>query len=221
VVATTPSSSEHPDRLVRAEGARGDVLNNRVVTSQPPDHSNGESASRSRRKLLLPAVILVALVLLGAGVLALTGVLGGESPSQTAEEVSVQELRDFAASSGSAVYWAGALPGRRLELTEAEGNNVFIRYLTDDAVVGDGRPAFTTVGTYAFDGAYREVQRRGKSKGMETRPVPGGGLATWSEKRPSSVYLGFPGSDLLVEVYDPDPQRARALALSSEVGPVR
>ena len=203
-----------------AEGRSRHALNKEVVTSQPPENASGAPVSRSRRKLLVPAVILAALVLLVAGVLALTGVVGRESPSP-AEEVSVQELRDFAASSGSAVYWAGAMPGRRLELTEAQGNNVFVRYLTDDAVVGDGRPAFTTVGTYAFDGAYREVQRRGKSKGMETRPVPGGGLATWSEKRPSSVYLGFPGSDLLVEVYDPDPQRARALALSSEVGPVR
>ena len=87
--------------------------------------------------------------------------------------------------------------------------------------MGDERPAFTTVGTYAFDGAYREVQRRGEGEGIQTRQAPGGGLATWSEGRPTSVYLGFPGSDLLVEVYDPDPQRARALALAGEVGPVR
>ncbi len=201
------------------------VLNTEGVTSQPRDSAGGGGVPRSRRKLLLPAAALVALLLLVVAVLVLTGALGGgargEGPSKGAQEVSVKELRDFAASSGSAVYWAGALPGRRLELTEAKGSNFFVRYLTGEAVVGDGRPAFTTVGTYAFDGAYREVQRRGKAKGMETRPAPGGGLATWSKKRPSSIYLGFPGSDLLVEVYDPDPQRARDLALSGEVGPVR
>ena len=184
----------------------------------------GEAASRSRRGPLV-AIAALALLALAIGiVLALTGVVGapgGEPGSSAVRRVSVQELREFAASSPRAVYWAGAIPGRRLELTQARGDNVFVRYLSGDAAVGDGRPAFTTVGTYAFDGAYREVQRRGRSKGMETRPAPGGGLATWSEKRPSSVYLGFPGSDLLVEVYDPDPQRARALALSSEVGPVR
>lgn len=194
------------------------------MTSPSPDRATRGTLPRSRRKLLLAAAVLLALLLLVVGVLVLTGALGGtgrESPSPVAQEVSVQELRSIAASSDSAVYWAGARPGRRIELTEAEGNNVFVRYLTDQAVAGDPRPAFTTVGTYAFDGAYREVRRRGRSRGMETRPAPGGGLATWSDKRPSSVYLGFPGSDLLVEVYDPDPRLARALALSAEVGPVR
>ncbi len=194
------------------------------MTSTSPDRATRGTLPRSGRKLLLPAAVLLALLLLVVGGLVLTGVLAGtsrESPSPVAQEVSVQELRNIAASSDSAVYWAGPRPGRRIELTEVEGNNVFVRYLTGEAAAGDRRPAFTTVGTYAFDGAYREVQRRGKAKGMESRPAPGGGLATWSDKRPSSVYLGFPGSDLLVEVYDPDPRFARALALSAEVGPVR
>jgi hypothetical protein len=56
---------------------------------------------------------------------------------------------------------------------------------------------------------------------MQSRPAPGGGLATWSTERPSSVYLGFPGSNVLVEVYDPSPKRARELALSGRVGRVR
>jgi hypothetical protein len=57
-------------------------------------------------------------------------------------EVSVAELRDFAAASDRAVYWAGALPGRRLELTEASGGNVFVRHLTADAWSATGvRPS--------------------------------------------------------------------------------
>jgi hypothetical protein len=156
-------------------------------------------------------------------ILFLTGVLGGgneDSSGAVSREVSVSELRDFAGSNGRTVYWAGELPGRRLELTEAE-RNVWVRYLTGDAVVGDGRPAFTTVGTYPFNSSLREVRRRSRAKGMDSRPAPDGGLATWSVQRPNSVYLALPDSNVLVEVYDPDAQRARALALSSEVGPVR
>jgi hypothetical protein len=177
----------------------------------------------SRRKLVLPVVALVALLSIVLAVLALTGLLGGDGqpPSEAAQEVSVQELREFATSSDRPVYWAGAIPGRRLELTDTRGDNVFVRYLTGDAVVADGRPAFTTVGSYPFDAAYREVQKRSKAKGMDGRPAAGGGLATWSVKRPNSVYLGYPGSDVLVEVYDPDAGRARELAISGEVGPVR
>ncbi|CAA9516885.1 MAG: hypothetical protein AVDCRST_MAG17-2338 [uncultured Solirubrobacterales bacterium] len=194
------------------------------MASQPAPGADEEPVPRSGRRLRW-AVVLLAVLLLGVVVaLAVTGSRGGSgegSRSDAPREVSVRELRDFAAASESAVYWAGAIPGRRLELTTARGGSVFVRYLRGDAVVGDERPAFTTVGTYAFDGAYREVQRRGEGEGTETREAPGGGLATWSKARPSSVYLAFPGSDLLVEVYDPDPQRARTLALSGEVGPVR
>ena len=44
---------------------------------------------------------------------------------------------------------------------------------------------------------------------MDSRPVPGGGLATWSVKRPNSVYVASPDANRLIEVYDPDAERAR------------
>lgn len=86
-------------------------------------------------------------------------------------------------STGRAIF-----PVASLELTEADDRQVYVRYLTPDAVVGDGRPAFATVGTYPFDGAYAEVRKRAGAKGMDSRPAPGGGLATWSTERPTSIY---------------------------------
>ena len=176
----------------------------------------------ARPGVLIAVAVVVGLVVVA--VLFLTGAFGGgdrASSSGSAREVSVQELREVAESKSGAVYWAGDLPGRRLELSQTGEGNVFVRYLTGDAVVGDGRPAFTTVGTYPAEGAYAEVRKRSRGRDMENKPAPGGGLATWSKQRPSSVYVGYPGSDLLVEVYDPDPQRARTLALSGDVGPIR
>jgi hypothetical protein len=175
-----------------------------------------------RRGLLIAAGV-VAVVLALALVLLLTGVLGGgndDASGAASREVSVSELRDFASSNGRTVYWAGDLPGRRLELTEAQ-RNVWVRYLTGDAVVGDGRPAFTTIGTYPFNSSLREVRRRSRAKGMDSRPAPDGGLATWSVQRPNSVYLAFPDSNVPVEVYDPDAVRARQFAISGDVGPIR
>jgi len=182
--------------------------------------SNGKSLPR--RGLLIAAGA-VAVVLVVALILFLTGVVGGasdDSSDAASREVSAAELRDFAGSNGRTVYWAGDLPGRRLELSEAN-RNVWVRYLTGDAVVGDGRPAFTTIGTYPFNSSLREVRRRSKAKGMDSRPAPDGGLATWSIKRPNSVYLAFPDSNVLIEVYDPDAERARQFAISGDVGPIR
>ena len=43
----------------------------------------------------------------------------------------------------------------------------------------------------------------------------------WSLQRPTSVYVARPGSDLLVEVYSPDAEQAKALARSGAVAPLR
>ena len=43
----------------------------------------------------------------------------------------------------------------------------------------------------------------------------------WSLDRPTSVYVARPGSDLLVEVYSPDPEQARASSRGGAVAPLR
>jgi hypothetical protein len=43
----------------------------------------------------------------------------------------------------------------------------------------------------------------------------------WSLERPTSVYVARPGSDLLIEVYSPDAEQAKALARSGAVTPLR
>jgi hypothetical protein len=53
------------------------------------------------------------------------------------------------------------------------------------------------------------------------RPLPGGGLALITPGHPKSVYLAFPRTPVQVEVYDPSPAVARAVALSGRVVPIR
>lgn len=55
---------------------------------------------------------------------------------------------------------------------------------------------------------------------MVRAPTPSGGLATWSRRRRSSVYLAYPGTDQLIEVFSPRAGDARRLALAGDVGPV-
>ena len=51
--------------------------------------------------------------------------------------------------------------------------------------------------------------------------LPDGGVMLWSIERPESVYAASPGSDLLVEVYCPDPAQARELVMGGAVAPLR
>jgi hypothetical protein len=146
---------------------------------------------------------------------------GGDRPLGVPREVSVQQLRSAAEETDHPVYWAGAMPGRKLELTENTRGHLFVRYLPAGAGIGDERPAFTTVGTYPHADAYQATERSAARRGSIRRDAPGGGIAVWTLDNPTSVYLAYPGTDVLVEVYDPEAARAHDLALSGEVGPVR
>ncbi len=173
------------------------------------------------------ALVAVALVTVTALAVILTVMLTGETGTRSFESkpgravtVSADELHEFARSSNGPVYWAGELPGRNLELTRTSRNEIFVRYLTGDAAAGDSRPAFATVSTYPYERAYEATAKSGRGKGMVSRNAPDGGIAVWSKSRPTSVYVAYPGSDRLVEVFDPSPRRVRDLVFSGQVSAI-
>lgn len=109
---------------------------------------------------------------------------------------------------------------RKLEVSHTRAG-VYIRYLSVDARLGDPRGIFLTIGTYPVAHAYAETERVALERGAWTHRLPGGGIAVSRASRPTSVYLSYPRSPVQVEVYDPDPARARQLVLSGRVRPVR
>jgi hypothetical protein len=137
------------------------------------------------------------------------------------QETSLAALKRVADSLDHPVYWSGPPGGRTLELTRTRNGNVFVRYLPAGTAIGDRRPQFTTVGTYPQPGAYARARAAARRPGNARAGGPEGSLVVWSRSRPQSVYVAFPRSDVLVEVYDPDPRRARSLVLSGAVEPVR
>lgn len=135
-------------------------------------------------------------------------------------QVSVDGLREAAAGAPQPIYWAGTRPGTRFELTRTRQGKSFVRYIPDGVEAGDKRPAFLTVATYPERHAYAVAEESSRGAGMYRESTPSGGLATWRGERPSSVYLAYPGTDHLVEVFSPNPEDARRLVLGGEVGPV-
>jgi len=174
----------------------------------------------SRRMLI--ALVLAAAVAAGAAYAAITltrdsvPVLRVGTPAQ----LSQAEAAAVAGQVGHAVYGVGAQPGTRLELTRGSRGEVWVRYLSGDARAGDRRAAFLTVGTYRQAGALASA--RAAAEGAQTRSaeLPGGGLMLWSLDRPTSVYLARPDSDLLVEVFSPDPEQAKGLVRGGAVTPL-
>jgi hypothetical protein len=136
--------------------------------------------------------------------------------------VGMVGLRDLSASIGHEVYWAGQPSGGvKLELTHSRDGTIYLRYLNDESRVGDGHPSFTTVGTYPVPSAFAVLRQQAKRPAAIVRSLPGGGLAYMNARRPTSVYIAWPGSGTEVEVFDPSPKHALNLVLSGAVAPIR
>ena len=183
-------------------------------------HAAAPGQARSRRGL----AILAALVVVALGVVAYLLLSGGDDSKKVGNgpaEVSTEQLRSFAADQKAPVYWAGTTTGFKLELTKSRRGNVYVRYLPENVGVGDRRPIFTTIGSYPMSNAFAVAEKSARQKGMTKQDVPGGGIAVLRKGGAKSVYLAYPGSNVLVEVYAAKPEDARRLALSGRVGPVR
>jgi hypothetical protein len=135
--------------------------------------------------------------------------------------LSQDAIEDVATAVGHDVYGFPAPAGSRLEVTRGTRGEVWVRYLTGSAQAGDRRASFPTVGTYRQQAAYPAALTAAKDGDQRSAELPGGGIMLWSLDRPTSVYVARPGSDLLIEVYSPDAEQARALARSGAVTPLR
>jgi hypothetical protein len=187
--------------------AKPAVPRKRAAKPAPPQADRG----RRGRRLAFASAGLVVVV--AASFTAGFFLLRGDRADQNQAAVS------FASSHDGPVYWAGTIPAHQLDLSTTSAGT-FVRYLPLGAAAGDSARTIT-VATYPMLNAYTTAAARAKNAQMTSRETAGGGVVVWNLARPTSVYLAFPGVPQLVEVYAPDADQARTLALSGRIRPVR
>jgi hypothetical protein len=170
-------------------------------------------------------LVLVGAVLAGLAVWLGLREAGGGSPSTTtttarapAVAVSLEGLRTLAGAISTPIYWVGPKAGYTYELTKTTSNQIYLRYLPAGVRVGSSKP-YLTIGTYPVRGAFAATSRLASRPGAIKLALPGG-VAFYTVREPTSVYLAYPGSDYQVEVYDPNAARAAQLVTAGRVKPV-
>jgi hypothetical protein len=178
---------------------------------------------RPRRGMVL--ALLLAAVLAATGAYAALMLTRDDAPvlppAGQPALLTAEALAAVTATVGHDVYGIAAPAGTRPEVTRAASGEVWVRYLSGDARLGDRRADYLTVGTYPRADALAAAEAAARGKQTRSTELRDGGVMLWSVERPESVYAASPGSDLLVEVYSPDPERARALVTGGEVAPLR
>jgi hypothetical protein len=138
-----------------------------------------------------------------------------------AKAASLADLKSLANGAGHAVFWAGRKRGYTYELTQTSDGSIYIRYLPPGVPVGAAGGDFLSIGSYPQSNAFATVTAAQKQSGEIITKLSGGGVAVSNPNRPQSVYFAYPGSKVLVEVYDPSPSHAKQLMTSGKVLPIR
>jgi hypothetical protein len=146
------------------------------------------------------------------------------TPSTNVQNIVVpatrQGLRNLASAVGHPVYWAGPRRGTRYELTQTTDGRIYIRYLPPKVAIGDRRGRYLIVATYPLQNAFSAVQTAARESGAHKISLDSGAMAVYNDSAPTNVYFAFPGSNVQVEVYDPDPRVARALVTGRHITPI-
>jgi hypothetical protein len=130
------------------------------------------------------------------------------------------QLRTLASALGHPVYWAGARRNTTYELTRTKDGRVYVRYLPRGVRIGDKSARYDTVGTYPQRDTLTNLTAGAAKLQATVFDLPRGGRAYVDTKRPTSAYLAYPGADVQVEVYTPDPAKTEQLVTSREIRPV-
>jgi hypothetical protein len=129
--------------------------------------------------------------------------------------LSAKGLADLAAAVPQPIYWVGPRAAGSYELTRSL-DRTYVRYLPDGALAGDPRP-FLTIGTYTMADAYEVMKKSFATNGNVVLETPKGGIAVVDQEHPTSVYVAYPNADYQIEVYSPDADEARELAVTDAV----
>jgi hypothetical protein len=197
---------------------------------QLANHTESASAPGKRGGVLgRPRVRLSAVIVLAiaAGVVAWVLIGRGSSSSPTTAgpvaqpispiALSASGLRTLALGASQPIYWAGPKKGYMYELTRTTAGRVFVRYLPAGVKAGAPGANYLIVATYPYPNALNALKAVSHKAQIA---VPGGGIAVIDKTYTKSVHVAYPGVAYQVEVYDPSPATARAVAVSGDVRPV-
>jgi hypothetical protein len=189
----------------------------------PPPHASGGGPvwRRQRVGIIVVAAIVIAIVIW----LIVRG--GGDDNKQattqpTAPPAALDQagLINFAKGLGHPMYWAGARANRTYEVTQTRDGSVYLRYLPPGVEPGAPQPLYLSVGTYPNATAYQTAQQAAARKGATVVHLKNKGLGVTSPRTNKSVYLAYPNSQVLVEVFTPDPARSLRLVRSGAIVPI-
>lgn len=191
-------------QIVMATSKRLDELDNRLE----------ETVSKwSRRKLLTIRTVLLILV----ASLSTTAAIGlghlhrvaTTRPIEVALELNGQvelsesQLRKLVTSKHLIVYWAGPQSNVEYLINASNPAAIVLTMLPIDRPPKGIRASYPQITTYIVDNAYQVVLSGGGNPDVQGVKMPSGNSVYYTNANPDEVYVGIPGRNIELQVFDP------------------
>jgi hypothetical protein len=127
--------------------------------------------------------------------------------------VDATELRNVVVSNHLTVFWVGPEQGATYVLNAAVLSSISLRYLPAGSAPSDANGSYREVGTFTSPNAFAVTQKAGTlANGVGFVNVDGNAVY-YDSRDPKNVYIGMKDRDIQVEVFDPKPDQALAVAI--------
>jgi hypothetical protein len=146
------------------------------------------------------------------------------SPASTVKSITptlftASALESLAGQLNQPIYWIGPVEGDRYEVTRTAGNDIYVRYLPLGVDAGSRQGRYLLVATYPLYRALTSLKATAFGHALRVKGARGAIAVVETGKR-TNVRVAFPNIDYQVEVFDPSPKKAKALATSGALTPV-
>lgn len=186
----------------------------------------GTVSKWSRRKLLTIRTVLLILVatLSTFGAISLAH-LHGVATSRGIEvalelngqvELTESRLRELVTSKHLVVYWAGPQANVEYFLNASNPSAIVLTLLPIDRPPKGIRASYPQITTYVVDNAFQIVLSGGGNPDVQGVKMPDGNSVYFTTSDPDDVYVGIPGRNIELQIFDPS--KRLWLALLKEPG---
>jgi hypothetical protein len=198
------------------------------VTADAPQPSaqDGAKGQPTGNQQLRIAILVVVAAIVGVGLwLALShnskhkpGNGGNNTTAIGPKSLTRSQLSAESGKLGVPIYWIGPKKGYRYEFSRTKKGYLFVRYLPKGVGVGRREGHLLIVGTYPWSHPYAALK-----KVSHGRVVSGPNGSIIIPARPGdakNVLVAWPHGRYEVEVYEPKPGKASAIAGSGNLTPI-
>jgi hypothetical protein len=139
--------------------------------------------------------------------------------SPTTVTLTADGLGAFAKTRGRPVYWLGPKLGADYQVTTTSDGRVYVLYLPASSQPSK-KTQYLSVGTYPLKNAYAATVKAASTKGLVALKAGAGVAAVYATRRPTNVFVAFPGIAYQIEVFDPNAAQAHKFVVAHNVVPV-